>query len=63
MLIPDFWGTTTDFLFIQLPSTLRGIPLKEWTLHGLPDNTYRPALLPEEDLLVVCLPADRGRYV
>jgi len=62
-VIPDFEGTTSDFQFIQLPSVLRGIPLKEWTLHGMPDNTYTPGLLPEEDLLAVCSPAGYRRCV
>jgi len=29
---------------------------REWTLHGLLDNAYRLALLPEEGLLAVCSP-------
>ena len=53
---------TTDYRFIQLPSVLRGIPLKDWTVHGLPSNPRALGLLPEEDLLVICLPVDRGRY-
>lgn len=55
--------TTTDYRFIQLPSVLRGIPLKDWTVHGLPHHFQKPGFLPEEDLLVVCSPVDRGRYV
>ena len=52
---------TTDYRFIQLPSVLRDIPLKEWTVHGLPSNPQTLGLLPEEDLLIVCLVVDRGR--
>ena len=52
---------TTDYRFIQLPSVLRGIPLKEWTVHGLPNNTQALGLFPEEDLLIVHLVVDRGR--
>ena len=46
-------SSTTDYRFIQLPSVLRRIPLREWTLHGLPNVHHSPGLLPEEDLLVV----------
>ena len=63
VLFADAGGATTDFHFIQLPSVLRGIPLKEWTLHGLPHDASKPGLLPEEDLLAVCSPVGRGRYV
>ena len=54
---------TTDYRFIRLPSVLKGIPLKEWTLHGLPHNPDRLGILPEEDLLVVCTPVHHERYV
>ena len=53
---------TTDYRFIQLPSVLRGIPLKEWTVHGLPNDFQKISLFPEEDLLVICSLVDRGRY-
>jgi hypothetical protein len=57
-----FEDPTTDYRFIQLPSILRDIPLKEWTVHGLPNDFQTLGLLPEEDLLVICSLVDRGRY-
>ena len=57
-----FADRTTDYRFIQLPSVLRGIPLKEWTVHGLPSDLQKISLFPEEDLLVICSLVDRGRY-
>jgi hypothetical protein len=57
-----FDDPTTDYRFIQLPSVLRGIPLKEWTVHGLPNSAQTISLLPEEDLLVVCSLVGRERY-
>jgi hypothetical protein len=54
---------TTDYRFIQLPSVLRHIPLREWTLHGLPNVLQPPGLLPEEDLLVICSHVGNNRYV
>ena len=63
VLFPEVEDTTADFQFIQLPSVLRSIPLKQWTLHALPHNASKPGLLPEEDLLAVCSPVDNGRYV
>ena len=54
--------STADHRFIQLPSVLRGIPLKDWTVHGLPYNDQKPGILPEEDLLVICSPVNGGRY-
>ena len=53
---------TTDYWFIQLPSVLRHIPLREWTLHGLPNVLQPPGLLPEEDLLVICSHVGNNRY-
>ena len=54
--------TTTDYRFIQLPSVLRGIPLKQWTVRGLPNDSLSLGFLPEEDLLVVCSQVDLGWY-
>jgi hypothetical protein len=53
---------TIDYHFVQLPSVLRAVPLKQWTLHGLP-NHQSPGLFPEEDLLVICSPIDNNRYL
>jgi len=53
---------TTDYRFIQLPSVLRGIPLEQWTVYGLPNDSQSLGFLPEEDLLVVCSHVDCGRY-
>ena len=52
---------SADYRFIQLPSVSRGISLEEWTLHGLPANSF-PAIFPEEDLFVTCSPTDNRRY-
>jgi hypothetical protein len=62
LLAPAPTDPTTDYRFIQLPSVLRGIPLKEWTLHGLPNDFQTLGLLPDEDLLAVCSLVDHGRY-
>lgn len=61
VLTGDSHNPEADYRFIQLPSVLRGIPLKEWTLHRLP-NHRSPGVLPEEDLLVICSPIDNQRY-
>ena len=63
VLFAEAEDTTADFRFIQLPSVLRSIPLKQWILHGLPHNASKPGLLPEEDLLAVSSPVNDGRYV
>ena len=57
-LLPDPDDLTADYRFIQLPSVLRGIPVKDWTVRGLPKNPKGTGLLPEEDLLVVCSAED-----
>ena len=62
VLYRGFGELTADYRFIQLPSVLRSIPLKEWTLHGLPHDPGKLGLLPEEDLLVVCTLMDLGGY-
>jgi hypothetical protein len=43
-----------DICFIQLPSLSRGIPLKRWTVSGLPkaDSPESVWMDPESDLLV-----------
>lgn len=60
-LLADLDDPSADYRFIQLPSVLRGIPLKEWTVHGLQKNPQRLCLLPEGDLLVICSFVNRGR--
>ena len=48
--------TATDHRFIRLPSASRSLPLKRWTVRGLPHSychVQEPHPLLEEDLLVV----------
>ena len=54
VILAGFRDPTADYHFIQLPSALGGIPLKEWTLSGSFPSLQLPGLLPEEDLLVIC---------
>ena len=61
VLVDDHRDPTADYHLIQLPSALRGIPLKEWTLRGLLSH-HSPVLLPEEDLLIICSSIDNRGY-
>ena len=64
VLVGDIGGPTTDYRFIQLPSVLRCIPSKEWTVTvpGPQDDFQGLGLLPEEDLLVICSSMGARRY-
>ncbi|KAF9521083.1 hypothetical protein BS47DRAFT_9980 [Hydnum rufescens UP504] len=42
-----------DATCVQLPSPIRGLPLRTWTLHGIDNRFFEIAFDPHSDLLVV----------
>jgi hypothetical protein len=42
-----------DATCVQVPSPIRGLPLRTWTLHGIDHRFFEIAFDPHSDLLVV----------